>query len=96
MPLNTRMQAEVTMMASIAIFTSFCSSFLPRYSGRAAHHQASDEHRDDAVNQNAVHARAHAAEDDDIGHHVQHRHQAGDRQEAIVRVVDGAACWCRW
>ena len=44
-----------------------------------------------AVNQNAVHARAHAAENHDVGHHVQHRHQAGDGQQAVVRVIDGAA-----
>ena len=31
--LNTRMQEEVAMIASIAILTSFCSIFLPRYSG---------------------------------------------------------------
>ena len=30
---NTRMLAAVAMSASIAIFTSFCSIFLPMYSG---------------------------------------------------------------
>ena len=35
---------------------------------RAAHHQAGDEHRQDAVEQNAVQAGAHAAEDDFAGH----------------------------
>ena len=47
---------------------------------RAAHHQTGDEHRDDAVNQNAVQARAHAAEDHFVGHHVEQRNQAGDGQ----------------
>ena len=45
---------------------------------RPAHHQAGDEHREDAVQQDAVEAGAHAAEDDFAGHHVEQRHQAAD------------------
>ena len=33
MAVKTRMLAAVAMSASIAIFTSFCSIFLPMYSG---------------------------------------------------------------
>ncbi len=78
-------------MASIAIFTSFASIFLPRYSGRAADHQPGDEHRDDREQQHAVKAGADAAEDDLAQHDIDHRHHAAERHEAVVHVVDGAA-----
>ena len=58
---------------------------------RASDHQPGDEHRDDDEQQHAVEAGADAAEDDLAQHDVDHRHHAGDRQQAVVHVVDGAA-----
>jgi nitrogen regulatory protein PII-like uncharacterized protein len=50
-------------MASIGIFTSLASIFLPTYSGVRPDHQPGDEHREDGEQQEAVEARADAADD---------------------------------
>ena len=82
--MKTRMLKAVAITASIAILTSFCSIFLPRYSGVRPTIRPGDEHRQDAVQQNAVESRAHAAEDHFAGHDVEQRNQAADRREAVV------------
>ena len=46
--------------------------------GRAADHQAGDEHRQQDEQQHPVQARADAAEDHLAGHHVDQRHEAAD------------------
>ena len=75
-PIST--SAGVMRMTSDDIFISYASIFLPRYSGRAAHHQAGHEDGDDGEHEHAVEARAHAAVHDlaELDH--PHRHQAAD------------------
>ena len=64
---------------------------MPRYSGRAADHQAGDEHGEHDEDQHAVEARADAAEDDLAGLDVEERHEAAERRERVVHRVDRAA-----
>ena len=78
-------------MASIAIFTSLASIFLPRYSGVRPTIRPGDEHRDDGEQQHAVEARADAAEDDLAELDVEQRHQPAERREAVVHRIDRAA-----
>ena len=59
--------------------------------GRAPDHQPGDEDRDDREQQEAVEARADAADDDLAELDVEHRHQPADRREAVVHRVDRAA-----
>ena len=72
-------------------FDFFGFDLLADVFGRAADHQAGDEDRDDGVEQDAVEARAHAAEDDFAGLNIEERDQAAERSEAIVHAIDGAA-----
>ena len=58
--------------------------------GRASDHQPGDEHADDQVQQQVDHAHALAAEDA-VEPHAGQRRQAGQRIEAVVGAVDGAA-----
>ena len=58
---------------------------------RAAHHQAGDEDRQDGEHQHAVEPRADAAEDHLAQFDIEQRHQAAQRREAVVDVVDRAA-----
>ena len=78
-------------MASMAILTSFASSFLPRYSGVRPTISPATNIAIDDEQQHAVKAGADAAEDDLAQHDVDHRHHAGERQQAVMHVVDGAA-----
>ena len=59
--------------------------------GRAAHHQAGDEHREDGDDEQPHDADPDAAEDHLAQGDVEHRHAAGQRRQAVVAVVDGAA-----
>ncbi len=59
--------------------------------GRAADHQPGDEHREDGEEQEAVDARADAADDDFAKLHVDHRDHAAERGEAVMHRVDRAA-----
>ena len=58
--------------------------FLADVFRRAPDHQAGDEHADDGVEQHAVEARADAAENHFVGLHVEQRHEAAERREAVV------------
>ena len=89
------MLAAVAISASIAILTSFCSIFLPRYSGVRPDHEPGNEHRENRVQQNAVETGADAAEDDFAGLDVEERHQTAERREAVVHGVHGAAAGSR-
>ena len=78
-------------MASIAIFISFASIFLPRYSGvRPTIRPATKTVRIDEQ-QHAVEAGADAAGDDLAELHVEQRDHAAERGERVVHGVDGAA-----
>ena len=57
---------------------------------RSPDHQSGDEHRQDDEDQHAVEAGADAAEDHLAQHHVDHRHHAAQRREAVVHGVDRA------
>src|ERR1035438_6510094 len=58
---------------------------------RAADHHTGEEYRQDGEQEHAVQARSDAAEDHFAQLDVDHRHEAAEWGEAIVRVVDGAA-----
>ena len=64
---------------------------LPEIFGRPSDHQAGDEDRDDREQQEAVEARADAADDDFAEIHVEHRDEASDRGEAVMHRIDRAA-----
>src|ERR1019366_7877592 len=68
---------------------------LPQIFRGAAHHQSGDENREDGEQEHAVQARSDAAEDNFAQLDVDHRHEAAQRGEAIVHVVDGAAACVR-
>ena len=57
------MAAAVAITASIAIFTSFCSIFLPKYSGVRPTIKSGDENGHDGEQEHSVQSSAHAAED---------------------------------
>ena len=57
----------------------------------SANHQARHEDRDDREEQHPIKTRPDAAEDDLAEHDVDHRHHAGEREQAVVHIVDGAA-----
>ena len=78
-------------MASIAILTSLRLDLLAEIFRRAADHQPGDEDRDDDEQQHAVEAGADAAEDDLAELHVEQRHHAAERREAVMHGVDRAA-----
>ena len=59
--------------------------------GRAPDHEARHEHRDDGEGEDAVEARADAAEDHLAELDVDQRHHAAQRHEAVVHRVDRAA-----
>src|SRR5580658_8442476 len=65
--------------------------FLAQIFRRAADHQSGDEHGDDHEQQHSIKAGADASEDDFAQHDVDHWDHAGDRQQAVMHVVDGAA-----
>ncbi len=56
----------------------------------AAHHQAGDEHRQDAEHQHAVEPRADTAGQDLAQLHQEGRHQPAQRRERAVHTVDAA------
>ena len=56
-----------------------------------ADHQAGDEHRQDDVDQHAVHPGPDAAEDHLAQLDVRQRHEPAERRERVVPAVDGAA-----
>ena len=68
---KTRITNDVAMMASIAILTSFCSIFLPTYSGVRPTIRPAMNTAEDRVEQHAVEAGADAAEDHFAGLHVE-------------------------
>ena len=75
-----RTVAQGTRTASDAIFISFASIFLPRYSGVRPTMRPGDEDGDDGEHENAVEPGADAAEDDLAELDEPHRHEAAERE----------------
>ncbi len=77
----------------MAIFTSYASIFLPRYSGVRPTIRPAINTESNNKDQDAVHARAHAAKNHFAQHDVDQRDHAAERSKRIVHAVDrSAAC----
>ena len=76
-------------------FDLFLFDLLTEVLGRPAHHQAGDEHCQNAIEQDSVKAGPHTAENHLTGHDVEHRNQASQRRVAVVHTVDGTATGVR-
>ena len=77
-------------MMSDAIFISYASIFLPRYSGVRPTIRPATNTATIGEHQHAVEPAADAAENDLAELHEPHRHQSAQRRERIVHRVDAA------
>src|SRR6185369_3347839 len=91
MAVRTRIVNGKTSTTSIAIFTSYASIFLPRYSGVRPTINPGDKDREHDKDQHSVKSRTHTSENNFAELNVKHRHESTERGKRVVHRIDRTA-----